>query len=159
MSTDCTKSGMPLSPSDAYRLQLAQEYRRVVLCCGSHIEWARMGAMTQAERTEHERVWMAYQNQELFKPLFERDDVTPPEVHGLAIGELVPYLMADHEADKLLDRAIRAAARLGGDAARQLLPMLKAVRRKRAEAGMHSDKHRYAQAAELEYLSPLAWRK
>jgi len=159
MSNDNTKKPFPLRPSEAYRLILQQDYRRVVMGLGSPTEWARQGPMTQAERMEHKRVWWEYQNQSLFKPAFERDDVDPQDVAGLAQELLMPYLMADHEADKLLDSAIRMVARLGGDVARQVLPTLKAVRKWRVEATGYVDKHRYAQEAELEYLRPLAWRQ
>lgn len=159
MSGNRVQSTVPLSPSMAYRLELAGDYLRVVQGSGSHTEWARQGLMTQAERAEHLRVWMAYQNQELFKPLFGRDNVTPEEVFGLGHQMLLPYLAAEHEAGKRLDSVIRTVARIGGDATHQILPMLHAARREQRDAVAFGDKLRYAQAAELEYLRPLAWRQ
>jgi len=159
MSSDQAQSTVPLSPSMAYRLMLAGDYLRVVQGSGSHIEWARQGQMNPAERAEHLRVWMAYQNQELFQPLFGRDNVAPEEVCGLGHQMLLLYLDAEHDAGKRLDSAIRAVARIGGDVAHQVLPMLRAARSKQKDAVAFCDKLRYAQAAELEYLRPLAWRQ
>lgn len=159
MSSDRMQGSVPLSPSIAYRVALARDYRRVVLGCGSRTEWERQGLMTKAERMEHLRVWMAHQNQELFKPLFERDNVTPEEVHGLAHNLLPLYLDADLKAGQQLRAAIRAVAQLGGSSARHVLPMLHTVSKVQQEATDYSDKVRYAQAAELEYLRPLAWRQ
>ena len=144
---------LPASPSVAYRLQLADKYKRVV--SGANV---RAGAMKKDERAEILQVWMEYQNVELFKPLFERADVAPVDVGGLIADRTMKFLMASADADRQLGDVFKALKALPAESVERLLPLMEALHRKQIEAGVLCDSVRYAQAAELELLRPLAWR-
>lgn len=144
---------LPVSPSMAYRLQLADKYKRVVT--GANV---KAGAVTTEERAEIVQVWMECQNVELFKPLFERADVAPGDVGGLIAGRTMKFLMASADADRQLSDVFKALKALPAECVDRLSPLLEELRRKLVEVDVLGDSVRYAQAAELELLRPLAWR-
>ena len=144
---------LPVSPSMAYRLQLAEKYKRVVT--GANV---RTGAMASEERAEIVQVWMESQNLELFKPLFGRADVAPGDVGSLIAYRVRKFLMASADADRYLGDVFKALKALPAESVERLVPLMEALHRKQIEAGVLCDSVRYAQAAELELLRPLAWR-
>lgn len=144
---------LPVSPSMAYRLQLAEKYKRVVT--GANV---RTGAMTKDERAEILQVWMEYQNVELFKPHFGRADVAPGDVGGLIADRTMKFLMASADAERQLGDVFKALKALPAECVERLLLLMEVLHRKQIEAGVLCDSVRYAQAAELELLRPLAWR-